>query len=108
MVKVVKAGDPRVVHGDTSMAYISVTNARLPLRSAGVGDVAENEPDRLVEQTDQVAEQIALVLRNPHLMHFVEAAVADPSPDNVVALRKAFWRNRDSEDFDPHYADRYW
>ena len=42
------------------------------------------------------------------LMHHAEVAVADPSPDNVAALRKAFWRNRGSDDVDPHYQDRFW
>ncbi len=42
------------------------------------------------------------------LMRCAEAVVADPNQDNVVALRKAFWRNRDSDDVDPHYKDRFW
>lgn len=42
------------------------------------------------------------------LMHYAEKAVTDPSPDNLDALRKAFWRNRDADDFDPHYEDRFW
>lgn len=42
------------------------------------------------------------------LMRHAEAVIADPSPDNVVALRKAFWRNRGSDDVDPHYEDRFW
>lgn len=42
------------------------------------------------------------------LMRCAEAVVAEPNQDNVVALRKAFWRNRDSDDVDPHYKDRFW
>lgn len=42
------------------------------------------------------------------LMHYADAAVADPQPKQIAALRKAIWRNRDSDDFDPHYADRFW
>lgn len=42
------------------------------------------------------------------LMHHAEAIVENPTEENVVALRKALWRNRDSDDYDPHYADRFW
>lgn len=42
------------------------------------------------------------------LMRCADAVVADPNQDNVVALRKALWRNRDSDDVDPHYTDRFW
>lgn len=42
------------------------------------------------------------------LMHYAENVIASPTPENVEALRKAFWRNRDSDDVDPHYADRFW
>lgn len=42
------------------------------------------------------------------LMHYAEQVTADPGPENLEALRKAFWRNRDADDFDPHYADRFW
>lgn len=42
------------------------------------------------------------------LMHYVENVVAEPSKDNVEALRKAFWRNRDSDDVDPNYESRFW
>ena len=42
------------------------------------------------------------------LMHYAEQVVADPNPENLEALRKAFWRNRNSDDVDPHYADRFW
>jgi len=42
------------------------------------------------------------------LMHYVDQVVADPTPENLVAVRKALWRNRDSDDVDPHYADRFW
>ena len=42
------------------------------------------------------------------LMRCADAVVADPNRANVVALRKAFWRNRDSDDVDPHYKDRFW
>lgn len=42
------------------------------------------------------------------LMDYVEMVITDPSPENLVAMRKAFWRNRDSDDVDPHYRDRFW
>jgi hypothetical protein len=42
------------------------------------------------------------------LMHYADQAVAVPSPENLEALRKAVWRNRDSDDVDPHYQDRFW
>lgn len=42
------------------------------------------------------------------LMHFAELAINDPSSDHLEQLRKAFWRNRDSDDVDPHYHDRFW
>ena len=42
------------------------------------------------------------------LIFHAEAAVNDASPENLVALRKAVWRNRDSDDVDPHYRDRFW
>jgi hypothetical protein len=42
------------------------------------------------------------------LMHHAEQAIGDPTPDNLTALRKAFWRNRDSDDVDPHYWSRFW
>lgn len=42
------------------------------------------------------------------LMHYAEQVVAEPTPENLDALRKAFWRNRDSDDVDPHYRDRFW
>lgn len=42
------------------------------------------------------------------LMHYVEQVTADPGPESLEALRKAFWRNRDADDVDPHYADRFW
>lgn len=42
------------------------------------------------------------------LMHYAEVTASSPTPENLVALRKAFWRNRGSKDFDPHYADRAW
>lgn len=42
------------------------------------------------------------------LMHYADQAVANPSEENIAALRKAVWRNRDSDDVDPHYQDRFW
>ncbi|MCI1711234.1 MAG: hypothetical protein LKM39_13640 [Chiayiivirga sp.] len=42
------------------------------------------------------------------LMHYAEQVVVDPSEESVTALRKALWRNRDADDFDPHYRDRFW
>lgn len=42
------------------------------------------------------------------LMYYAEKVVADPNAENLEALRKAFWRNRDSDDVDPHYEDRFW
>ena len=42
------------------------------------------------------------------LMHYAELAADAPTPENLVALRKAFWRNRGRADFDPHYADSRW
>lgn len=42
------------------------------------------------------------------LMHHAEHVIADPSPENLEALRKALWRNRDSDDVDPHYECRLW
>lgn len=42
------------------------------------------------------------------LMHYADRVIADPSAENLEALRKAFWRNRDADDVDPHYADRFW
>lgn len=42
------------------------------------------------------------------LMHYVEQVIADPGPEELEALRKAFWRNRDADDVDPNYADRFW
>lgn len=50
--------------------------------------------------------QVAQALQS--LMRCAEAVVADPNQDNVVALKKAVWRNRDSDDVDPHYEDRFW
>jgi hypothetical protein len=42
------------------------------------------------------------------VMHYVEVVIADPRLENLAALRKAFWRNRNSDDVDPHYDDRSW
>lgn len=42
------------------------------------------------------------------LMHYVERVIAEPSEENLEALRKAFWRNRDSDDVDQHYDSRFW
>jgi hypothetical protein len=42
------------------------------------------------------------------LIHYVDLVVADPIPENLAAMRKALWRNRDSDDVDPHYQDRFW
>lgn len=42
------------------------------------------------------------------LMHYADQAVESPSAENLEALRKAVWRNRDSDDVDPHYQDRFW
>lgn len=42
------------------------------------------------------------------LMHYVEAVIEHPSAERIEALRKAFWRNRGSWDFDPHYSQRNW
>lgn len=42
------------------------------------------------------------------LMHYAEQLVAAPNSDNRQSLRRAFWRNRDSDDVDPHYEDRFW
>jgi hypothetical protein len=42
------------------------------------------------------------------LMHYADQAVESPSADNMEALRKAVWRNRNSDDVDPHYRDRFW
>jgi hypothetical protein len=42
------------------------------------------------------------------LMHHVELVIADLVPENLTALRKAFWRNRNSDDVDPLYDDRSW
>ena len=41
-------------------------------------------------------------------MTYANFTVENPSEESLVALRKAFWRNRDSEDFDPHYEHRFW
>lgn len=42
------------------------------------------------------------------LMLHADQAVESPSAENITALRKAVWRNRDSDDVDPHYQDRFW
>lgn len=42
------------------------------------------------------------------LMHYAETVMANPTPENLEALSKAFWRNRDSDDVDLHYAERFW
>lgn len=42
------------------------------------------------------------------LMYYAEKAIENPSQEAMVALRKAVWRNRDSDDIDPHYRDRFW
>ena len=42
------------------------------------------------------------------LMHYAQRVVEDPSPDHLVELRKAFWRNRDADDVDPDYFNRFW
>jgi len=42
------------------------------------------------------------------LMHHVDLVIADQSSENLDALRKAFWRNRNSDDVDPHYENRFW
>jgi hypothetical protein len=42
------------------------------------------------------------------LMHYVELAVADPESQSINSLRKALWRNRDADDVDPNYRDRFW
>ena len=42
------------------------------------------------------------------LMHHADAAIYDPSAAPMEALRKAVWRNRDADDVDPHYRDRFW
>lgn len=42
------------------------------------------------------------------LMTYAELTVENPSEESLIALRKAFWRNRDSDDFDPHYEHRFW
>ena len=42
------------------------------------------------------------------LMHYVENVLSDPSSKNLESLRKAFWRNRDSDDVDAHYSERFW
>ena len=40
------------------------------------------------------------------LMQHVESTIEDPSPERLVALRRALWRNRGSDDFDPHHSQR--
>lgn len=42
------------------------------------------------------------------LMTYANLAVENPGEESLIALRKAFWRNRDSDDFDPHYEHRFW
>lgn len=42
------------------------------------------------------------------LIFHTEAAVADPRVEHLVALRRALWRNRDADDVDEHYYDRFW
>jgi hypothetical protein len=42
------------------------------------------------------------------LMTYANLAVEKPGTESLEALRKAFWRNRDSDDVDPHYEDRFW
>jgi hypothetical protein len=42
------------------------------------------------------------------LMYYAEVAADAPTPENLVVLRRAFWRNRGCADFDPHYADSRW
>lgn len=42
------------------------------------------------------------------LMHHADRVIVDPQRPNLDALRKAVWRNRDSDDVDPHYRDRFW
>ncbi|MBS1770553.1 MAG: hypothetical protein JSS77_12885 [Acidobacteria bacterium] len=60
-------------------------------------------------ELDSVWEALYKVSRSVEsLMHYAEVVIADPRPENLHALRKAFWRNRNSDDVDPHYEDRSW
>jgi hypothetical protein len=62
-----------------------------------------------VREINDTWEQLSRVRRAVEsLMHYADRVVADPSSENLEALRKAFWRNRDSDDVDPHYQDRFW
>lgn len=42
------------------------------------------------------------------LMTYANLAVENPGAESFAGLRKACWRNRNSDDFDPHYEDRFW
>lgn len=42
------------------------------------------------------------------LMTHANLAVENPNEESLSALRKAFWRNRDSDDFDADYEHRFW
>lgn len=62
-----------------------------------------------VREINDTWEQLSRVGRAVEsLMHYADRVVADPSPESLEALRKAFWRNRNSDDVDPHYEDRFW
>lgn len=62
-----------------------------------------------VRQIHSCWKALGLAIRTVEsLMHYSEQVIADPCPENLVALRKAFWRNRNADDVDPHYRDRFW
>jgi hypothetical protein len=61
--------------------------------------------DELCDISDDLGDAHSAV---ESLMHYAEVAADAPTPENLAALRKAFWRNRGRTDFDPHYADSNW
>lgn len=61
--------------------------------------------DELLETWGQLFD-VSQAIRS--LMHHIEQVIDDPTPRRLGELRKAFWRNRGSDDVDPSYRDRFW
>lgn len=107
---------PVEVHFPTEDEYQALIDGTKVDTCIAIGSICQEffyarREDRVlsVRQIDSSWEYLGRVLRAVEsLMHYTEQVIADPNPGNLVALRKAFWRNRDADDVDPHYRDRFW
>ena len=102
----------RVLENDKYRAYVDSFKVVTQLAIAGaIQSFFFTRREERVLTVREIKETWACLFRVSHavesLMHYADKVVDDPSRENLDALRKAFWRNRNSDDVDPHYEDRF-